>query len=78
MDLNDWISTNPPPVHLFLIFGNGDFYSNGILHRLRMCNYNILLAYPGRPHVALFHAATIIWEWSSMLKGEDLTGKHFN
>ena len=78
MDLNDWISTNPPPVHLFFIFGYGDFSSNGILPRLRMCNYNILLACPERPHVALCHAATIIWDWSLLLKGEDLTGKHFN
>ncbi|XP_039684728.1 uncharacterized protein [Medicago truncatula] len=79
MDLNDWVSTNPPPLHLFLIFGNRDFSSSGILHRLRMCNYNILLACPGRAYVAaLCHAATIMWEWSSMLKGDDLTGKHFN
>ncbi|RHN46950.1 putative meiosis arrest female protein [Medicago truncatula] len=78
MDLNDWVSANPPPVHLFLIFGSKEFSSSGILHRLRMCNYNILLACPGMPHVALCHAPTIMWDWSSLLKGEDLTGKHFN
>jgi len=30
------------------------------------------------PPVALCHAPTIMWDWSSLLKGEDLTGKHFN
>ncbi|KEH31573.1 putative meiosis arrest female protein [Medicago truncatula] len=78
-DLNDWVSENPPPRHLFLIFGKEEFSSSGVLHRLRMCNYNILLACPGWAHVdALCHAATIMWEWSSMLNGDDLTGKHFN
>ncbi|RHN63257.1 putative meiosis arrest female protein [Medicago truncatula] len=62
MDLNDWVSANPPPVHLFLIFASEEFSSSGILHRLRMCNYNILLACPGMPHVALCHAPTIMWD----------------
>lgn len=71
-----WVSQNPPPAHLFLISGDKDFA--GILHRLRMNNYNILLAIPGRAPDVLCSAATIMWQWSSLLKGEDLTGKHFN
>lgn len=71
-----WVSQNPPPAHLFLISGDRDFA--GVLHRLRMNNYNILLAIPGKAPDALCSAATIMWQWSSLLKGEDLTGKHFN
>ena len=71
-----WVSQNPPPAHLFLISGDKDFA--GILHRLRMNNYNILLAIPGRAPDVLCSAATVMWQWPSLLKGEDLTGKHFN
>ncbi|KAK7265583.1 hypothetical protein RJT34_33204 [Clitoria ternatea] len=76
-DLMFWVSQNPPPAHLFLISGDRDFA--GVLHRLRMSNYNILLATPERvPSGVLCGAATIAWQWSSLLKGEDLVGKHFN
>jgi len=76
IDLMYWVSQNPPPAHLFLISGDGDFA--GILHRLRMNNYNILLAIPGKAPDVLRSAATIMWQWTSLLKGENLTGKHFN
>jgi hypothetical protein len=76
VDLMYWVSQNPPPAHLFLISGDRDFA--GILHRLRMNNYNILLAIPGKAPDVLCSAATIMWQWSSLLKGENLTGKHFN
>ncbi|KAL2339413.1 hypothetical protein Fmac_007353 [Flemingia macrophylla] len=71
-----WVSQNPPPAHLFLISGDGSFAC--ILHWLRMNNYNILLASPEKAHGALFSAATIMWQWSSLLRGENLSGKHFN
>ncbi|XP_052111615.1 uncharacterized protein LOC107470333 [Arachis duranensis] len=76
IDLMCWVSQNPPPAHLFLISGDKDFA--GILHRLRMNNYNILLATPGSASDVLCAAATIMWHWPSLLKGEELTGKHFN
>nr|KYP65317.1 hypothetical protein KK1_011550 [Cajanus cajan] len=76
VDLMYWVSQNPPPAHLFLISGDRDFA--GILHRLRMSNYNILLATPERTPSVLCGAATIAWHWPSLLKGENLTGKHFN
>ncbi|XP_027336955.1 uncharacterized protein LOC113850572 [Abrus precatorius] len=76
VDLMYWVSQNPPPAHLFFISGDRDFA--GILHRLRMNNYNILLATPTKPPSVLCTAATIAWQWSSLLKGEDLAGKHFN
>lgn len=76
VDLMYWVSQNPPPAHLFLISGDRDFA--GILHRLRMNNYNILLASPDSAPNVLCSAATIMWQWSSLLKGENLTGKLFN
>ncbi|KAL0333016.1 UNVERIFIED_CONTAM: hypothetical protein Scaly_2203100 [Sesamum calycinum] len=76
VDLMYWVSQNPPPAHLFLISGDRDFA--GILHRLRMNNYNILLASPDNAPSVLCSAATIMWQWSSLLKGENLTGKLFN
>ncbi|KAG8383417.1 hypothetical protein BUALT_Bualt04G0010600 [Buddleja alternifolia] len=76
VDLMYWVSQNPPPAHLFLISGDRDFA--GILHRLRMNNYNILLASPDSAPSVLCSAATIMWQWSSLLKGENLTGKLFN
>lgn len=76
VDLMYWVSQNPPPAHLFLISGDRDFA--GILHRLRMNNYNILLACPESTPCVLCSAASIMWHWSSLLKGENLAGKHFN
>lgn len=71
-----WVSQNPPPAHLFLISGDRDFAS--ILHRLRMNNYNILLASSETAPTVLCSAASIMWNWSSLVRGENLTGKHFN
>ncbi|BAT79197.1 hypothetical protein LR48_Vigan04g132500 [Vigna angularis] len=76
MNLMDWISQNPPPAHLFLISGDGDFAR--MLHRLRMHNYNILLASTRNAPEVLCSAATIIWQWSSLVKGEHFSGKHLN
>ena len=71
-----WVSQNPPPAHLFLISGDRDFAS--VLHRLRMNNYNILLASPERAPGVLCSAASIMWHWHDLLRGENLTGKYFN
>jgi hypothetical protein len=76
VDLMYWVSQNPPPAHLFLISGDRDFAS--ILHRLRMNNYNILLASPESAPGVLCSAASIMWQWHALIRGEDLTGKHFN
>ncbi|KAK4417360.1 hypothetical protein Salat_2561600 [Sesamum alatum] len=76
VDLMYYVSQNPPPAHLFLISGDRDFA--GILHRLRLNNYNILLASPDHAPNVLCCAATIMWQWSSLLKGKNLTGKLLN
>ncbi|CAH9070399.1 unnamed protein product [Cuscuta europaea] len=76
VDLMYWVSQNPPPAHLFLISGDSGFA--GVLHRLRMNNYNILLAGPEKVSGSLYSAASIMWQWNALLRGEDLTGKHFN
>nr|GMD54942.1 meiosis arrest female protein 1-like [Ipomoea batatas] len=71
-----WVSQNPPPAHLFLISGDRDFAS--ILHRLRMNNYNILLATLESVPSVLSSAASIMWQWNALIRGENLTGRHFN
>ncbi|KAK9070942.1 hypothetical protein SSX86_009510 [Deinandra increscens subsp. villosa] len=76
VDLMYWVSQNPPPAHLFLISGDRDFAST--LHRLRMNNYNILLASTDNAPAVLCSAASIMWQWTSLVKGENLNGKHFN
>lgn len=76
VDLMYWVSQNPPPAHLFLISGDRGFA--GILHRLRMKNYNILLASPDGAPGVLCSAASIMWQWNAMVMGENLNGKHFN
>lgn len=76
VDLMYWVSQNPPPAHLFLISGDRDFAS--ILHRLRMNNYNILLASPESAPGVLCSAASIMWQWNALVRGENLIGKHFN
>lgn len=77
VDLMYWVSQNPPPAHVFLISGDRDFA--GILHKLRMNNYNILLAGESKhaPSV-LCSAASIMWRWNELAKGENLSGRHFN
>ncbi|XP_059624433.1 uncharacterized protein LOC132267308 [Cornus florida] len=76
LDLMYWVSQNSPPAHLFIISGDRDFAT--ILHRLRMNNYNILLASPETAPGVLCSAASIMWGWNDLVKGENLTGKHFN
>uniref|UniRef100_M8BKS5 Uncharacterized protein n=1 Tax=Aegilops tauschii TaxID=37682 RepID=M8BKS5_AEGTA len=75
-DLVYWIAQNPPPAHFFLISGDKDFAN--ILHRLRMSNYNILLACPGKTTSVLCNAATIMWPWEALVKGENFSPKRFN
>ncbi|MQM05333.1 hypothetical protein Taro_038139 [Colocasia esculenta] len=75
-DLVYWVAQNPPPVHFFLISGDRDFAN--ILHRLRMNNYNILLACTDGASGALCSAATVMWQWSTLVRGESLTGRYFN
>ncbi|KAB5511959.1 hypothetical protein DKX38_028987 [Salix brachista] len=76
IDLMCWVSQNPPPSHLFLISGDRDFAN--VLHRLRMNNYNILLATKDTAPSVLCSAASIMWLWDSLVKGENLSGRHFN
>ncbi|XP_022928095.1 uncharacterized protein LOC111434983 isoform X1 [Cucurbita moschata] len=76
VDLMYWVSQNPPPAHLFLISGDRDFA--GILHRLRMNNYNVLLASPDTAPGVLCSAASIMWHWNTLIRGENLVGRHFN
>ncbi|CAN1169455.1 Meiosis regulator and mRNA stability factor 1 [Linum perenne] len=76
VDLMYWVSQNPPPAHLFLISSDRDFAST--LHRLRMNNYNILLASNESARSVLCSAASIMWRWNELVKGENLIGKYFN
>ncbi|XP_031500988.1 uncharacterized protein LOC116264751 isoform X2 [Nymphaea colorata] len=76
VDLIYWVAQNPPPAHLFLISGDGDF--SNILHRLRMSNYNILLASTETSSPTLYSAASIMWHWNALVRGHTLVGKHFN
>lgn len=77
MDLMYWVSQNPPPAHIFLISGDRDFAS--VLHRLRMSNYNILLAgVPNDTSAALCSASSIMWNWTELARGENLSGRRFN
>ncbi|KAI4365502.1 hypothetical protein MLD38_021482 [Melastoma candidum] len=76
VDLMCWVSQNPPPAHLFLISGDRDFA--GILHRLRMNNYNVLLASPESASGVLCSAASIMWHWNSLVRGENLAGRIYN
>ncbi|KAJ1264877.1 hypothetical protein BS78_08G035500 [Paspalum vaginatum] len=75
-DLVYWIAQNPPPVHFFLISGDKDFAN--ILHRLRMSNYNVLLACPSSATNVLYSAATIMWPWDALVRGENFSPKRFN
>ncbi|KAJ4887649.1 putative endonuclease or glycosyl hydrolase [Raphanus sativus] len=76
-DLMCWVAHNPPPAHLFLISSDRDF--SGVLHKLRMSNYNVLLAgYEERSPGVLCSAASIMWDWSALVRGKNLAGKCFN
>lgn len=78
--LDRWgFSQNRAPLHLFIICGDVDFDDLWLLHKARMFwKYNILVACPGITRDLFRGAATIVWNWSLILKGEDLSGKHFN
>ncbi|KAF6163380.1 hypothetical protein GIB67_029229 [Kingdonia uniflora] len=76
VDLISWTSQNPPPAHLFLISGDGDFAN--IMHQLRMKNYNILIASQNYAPRALCSASSIMWNWNSLVNGGNIVGKHLN
>ncbi|CAJ2668898.1 unnamed protein product [Trifolium pratense] len=72
-----WLSQTPSPRHLFLISGDIDFDFSNILYRnYARRNDNLLLAYPGKTDGYVWKDATIVWQWSSVLKGKYLTGKY--
>lgn len=75
-DLVFWASENPPPAHLFLISGDKEFAN--VLHRLRMINYNILLASQDPAPGVLCSATSIMWQWCHIVEGENYRGKHFS
>ncbi|KAK1646985.1 hypothetical protein QYE76_064790 [Lolium multiflorum] len=75
-DLVYWIAQNPPPAHFFLI--SGDKHFANILHRLRMSNYNVLLACPNTEPSVMCSAATIMWPWDALIEGVGFSRKHFN
>ncbi|CAE6259699.1 unnamed protein product [Arabidopsis arenosa] len=76
-DLMWWVLQNPPPAHIFLITSDRDFAN--VLHRLRMNNYNILLAgYEEATHGVLCSAASIMWDWDALVRGKNPTGKYYN
>jgi len=77
--LTDWLSQSPSRRHLFLISGDEDFDFSGLLYRFMWRrNDNVLLARPGKAHGYVCKAGTIVWQWSSVLKGKYLTGKYFS
>ncbi|WOL15533.1 hypothetical protein Cni_G24314 [Canna indica] len=71
-----WVQKNPPPAHFFLISGDSDFAI--MLQRLRMSNYNILLACKDSSPGVLLSVATFMWSWPCLVKGERATVKQFN
>ncbi|KAF5182948.1 hypothetical protein FRX31_027471 [Thalictrum thalictroides] len=75
-DLAFWVSRNPPPAHVFLISGDKDFAN--ILHRLRLMNYNILLACSDAAPDVLCEAASTMWRWTHLVKEEKFSPTHFN
>ncbi|KAG4392738.1 hypothetical protein AAZX31_04G184300 [Glycine max] len=75
VDIMFWALNNPPPAHFFLI--SSDIGFAGLLHRLNLNNYCILLAGSTNARV-LSTAATITWQWYKLLRGENLIAKHFN
>ncbi|CAN8256776.1 unnamed protein product [Cochlearia groenlandica] len=75
-DLMCWVSQNPPPAHLFLISSDVEFAT--VLHRLRMSNYNVLLASKSSASCVLCSAASVMWDWDGLIKGDNVVGKHFN
>ncbi|XP_026389206.1 uncharacterized protein LOC113284029 [Papaver somniferum] len=76
VDLVYWVSQNPPPAHVLLISRDRDFAN--VLNRLRMSNYNVLLASLGNPPDVLNSSASITWCWNGLVSGEKLTGRRFN
>jgi len=71
VDMLFWAVDNSAPANYLLISGDRDFAN--ALHQLSMRRYNILLAHPTlNIPPSLSGAATIIWLWTSLAKGEDL------
>ncbi|KAK8934742.1 hypothetical protein KSP39_PZI014597 [Platanthera zijinensis] len=75
-DICHWVSQNPPPAHIFLISGDGDFAK--LMHRLRMDNYNILISCTVTASGDLLRAASVMWPWIELVKGESVVPRHFN
>lgn len=75
IDVLFWTMKHSPPAHVLLISGDSDF--SMLLHKLRLLNYNVLLAASTSNGVAsaLVHAANRIWVWPDIAKGEGLLGR---
>lgn len=71
VDMLFWAVDNSAPANYLLISGDRDFAN--ALHQLSMRRYNILLAHPTlNIPPSLSGAATIIWLWTSLARGEEV------
>jgi hypothetical protein len=68
VDMLIWAIDNPPPANYLLISGDRDF--SNALHKLKMRQYNILLAQPPNVSQALTAAAKSVWLWKNFVAGE--------
>lgn len=71
VDMLFWAVDNSAPANYLLISGDRDFAN--ALHQLSMRRYNILLAHPTlNIPPSLSGAATIIWLWTNLARGEEV------
>ncbi|XP_062186486.1 uncharacterized protein LOC133890065 [Phragmites australis] len=73
VDMLFWAIDNPPPANYLLISGDRDF--SNALHKLKMKQYNILLAQPPNVSQALTAAAKDVWLWKSLVAGAPPLGE---
>jgi hypothetical protein len=65
-----WALDHPPPAHFLLISGDRDF--SNVLHRLKFRQYNIMLATTITAKPTLMNAASLVWDWASLARGQQL------
>lgn len=65
-----WALDHPPPAHFLLISGDRDF--SNVLHRLKFRQYNIMLATTLSAKPSLVNAASLVWDWAGLARGDQL------
>lgn len=75
VDILAWALHNPAPAHILFISGDMTLHNYGLLFKLKLAGYNILLGTPSKPDPRITdhrfcHITSTLWDWRLLSTGK--------